>query len=32
MGSDDLYPFVIAAPVEAKLALVHRLVTRATGS
>jgi hypothetical protein len=32
MGSDDLYPFVMAAPVEAKLALVHRLVTRATGS
>jgi hypothetical protein len=32
MGSYDLYPFVIAAPVEAKLALVHRLVTRATGS
>jgi hypothetical protein len=32
MGSDDLYPFVIAAPVEAKLALVHRLVTGASGS
>jgi hypothetical protein len=32
MGSDDLYPFVIAAPVQAKLALVHHLVTRTTGS
>ncbi|MEA2150198.1 MAG: hypothetical protein QOD69_2028, partial [Solirubrobacteraceae bacterium] len=26
MGSSDLYPFVISAPVAAKLALVHRLV------
>jgi hypothetical protein len=28
MGSSDLYPFVITAPVEMKLALVHRLVRR----
>jgi hypothetical protein len=26
MGSSDLYPFVIAPPVETKLSLVHRLV------
>jgi hypothetical protein len=26
MGSSDLYPFVIAPPVQSKLALVHRLV------
>ncbi|MEA2240643.1 MAG: hypothetical protein QOD24_199 [Solirubrobacteraceae bacterium] len=32
MGSGDLYPFVIAAPVQAKLALVHHLVTRTNGS
>jgi hypothetical protein len=31
MGSNDLYPFVIAAPVQTKLALVHRLVTRHGG-
>jgi len=28
MGLSDLYPFVITGPVEAKLALVHRLVRR----
>jgi hypothetical protein len=28
MGSTDLYPFVISPPVQDKLALVHRLVTR----
>jgi hypothetical protein len=32
MGSSDLYPFVIAAPVQAKLGLVHRLVAGASGS
>jgi len=32
MGSDDLYPFVIAPPVQAKLGLVHRLVGGASGS
>jgi hypothetical protein len=32
MGSGDLYPFVIVAPVQSKLALVHRLVTSASGS
>jgi hypothetical protein len=29
MGSSDLHPFVIAAPVQAKLGLVHRLVAGA---
>jgi hypothetical protein len=28
MGADDLYPFVISAPAQDKLALVHRLVTQ----
>jgi hypothetical protein len=28
MGHDDLYPFVLAAPVVEKLALVHELVSR----
>jgi hypothetical protein len=28
MGKDDLYPFVLSAPVVAKLAFVHYLVTR----
>ena len=32
MGSDDLYPFVIAAPVQAKLGVVHRLVAGVNGS
>jgi hypothetical protein len=27
LGDDDLYPFVISPPAEAKLALVHELVT-----
>jgi hypothetical protein len=27
MGASDLYPFVISGPVQAKLRLVHRLVT-----
>jgi hypothetical protein len=31
MGSGDLYPFVLSAPVAAKLGLVHRLV-RAGGA
>lgn len=29
MGTDDLYPFVLRAPVVAKLGLIHRLVQRA---
>ena len=28
MGNDDLYPFVLAAPVVGKLALVHDLAGR----
>ncbi len=31
MGKDDLYPFVLTAPVIAKLALVHELVLGAAG-